>query len=198
MSKKGPITRPTFEEANRAWKQTLQERKLPADLMWVFGDNLCFEETPPGRGGFQISFQTAFSMPPPDAEKIAYRYFSEFEAPLVFYRLGSSDGKSVCLLLCDEWFESKGERDGYVQRPDWLIAFHPGGAQEIDEIKDADRWSKRILRRPQVHELDFSMDLRAVHEILAHGRVLSSYEHYALRFLHIWRRMFEERGVFHH
>jgi hypothetical protein len=33
------------------------------------------------------------------------------------------------------------------------------------------------------------MTLRAVHETLAHGRVLTAYEHYALRFLHAWRRM---------
>jgi hypothetical protein len=198
MSKQGPITRPTFEEANRAWKQALEERKLPSDLVWIFGDNLCLEESQPGGQNFQVSYQTAFSAPPPEAEKVAYRYFCGFETPLVFYRLGSNRGRSVCLLLCDEWFESKGERDGFFERTEWRISFRPGGTEQVEEITDAQRWAKRSLRRSEVSELDFAMDLRAVHEILAHGRVLSSYEHYALRFLHIWRRMFEERGLFHH
>jgi hypothetical protein len=45
-----------------------------------------------------------------------------------------------------------------------------------------------VKNRP-LHDLDFCMPLRAVHEVLAHGRVLTTYEHYALRFLHAWRRI---------
>ena len=48
------------------------------------------------------------------------------------------------------------------------------------------RWKQRILRDRPLHDLDFSMSLRSVHEILAHGRVLTAYEHYALKFLHGW------------
>ena len=33
------------------------------------------------------------------------------------------------------------------------------------------------------------MTLRAVHETLAHGRVLTAYEHYALKLLDAWRRL---------
>jgi hypothetical protein len=37
------------------------------------------------------------------------------------------------------------------------------------------------------------MSLRAVHEMLAHGRVLTSYEHYALKLLGAWRRLVERQ-----
>jgi hypothetical protein len=38
------------------------------------------------------------------------------------------------------------------------------------------------------------MTLRAVHETLAHGRVLSAYEHYALKLLHAWKRLIKAEG----
>jgi hypothetical protein len=106
---------------------------------------------------------------------------------LVWYRLGSSKGKSVCVLLCDSWFQRKTEADGFITRPAWLMLFRPGPEQEVEEIKDKERWEKRLLRDRPLHDLDFGMTLRAVHEVLAHGRVLTAYEHYALRFLHVWR-----------
>jgi len=197
MSKPQPITRPTFDEAIRSWKQLLAERKLPSELMWIFGDNLCFEPAQGGAPEFRLGFQTRFTPPPPpDSERIAYRYFLDFEAPLIFYRLGTNGGKSVCVLLCDDWFNGRTEAEGFRHKPEWHMAFRPGSPDPIEEITDAERWSKRLLRRP-LHDLDFCMDLRAVHEILAHGRVLSTYEQYALRFLHVWRRIFEERGQFH-
>jgi hypothetical protein len=34
------------------------------------------------------------------------------------------------------------------------------------------------------------MTLRAIHETLAHGRVLTAYERYALKLLSSWRRIF--------
>jgi hypothetical protein len=37
------------------------------------------------------------------------------------------------------------------------------------------------------------MSLRAIHETLAHGRVLTSYERYALKLLHVWRRLLGEQ-----
>ena len=41
------------------------------------------------------------------------------------------------------------------------------------------------------------MTLRAVHETLAHGRVLTAYERYALRFLHAWGRLAEDAELCH-
>jgi hypothetical protein len=197
MSKPQLSTRPTFDDANRAWKQFLQERNLPADLIWIFGDNLCFEEAAGQPGGFRLSYQTVFTPAPAEAEQIAYAYFADFEEPLVFYRLGSSGGKSVCLLLCDKWFQAKSEAEGFWHKPEARLCFRPGGPEQIDEVTAPERWKNRLLRNRPLHDLDFCMDLRAVHEILAHGRVLSTYEHYALRLLHIWRRMFDEHGQFH-
>ncbi len=189
MENKTPYTRPPFDEAVAAWKTLLSQRGLPAESTWIFDENLCFEPDPKAPGGFRLGFQTAFTPPPPDAERIAYDYFSEIDARLVFYRIGSSGGKSVSLLLCDEWFETRGEADGFVRRDDWLMAFRPGVNEEVEEIKDPQRWKSRLVRNRPLHDLDFCMTLRAVHETLAHGRVLTSYEHYALRFLHLWRRI---------
>src|SRR5512142_1217640 len=91
-------------------------------------------------------------------------------------------------MLCDPWFESRRERDGFVARDEWLISFYPGGAAEVEEVADEERWKQRMVRDRPLHDLDFCMTLRAVHEILAHGRVLTTYEHYALRLLGAWRR----------
>jgi hypothetical protein len=190
MQQNAQYTRPPFDEALKAWKTLLTERGLPADLVWVFDENLCFESGPASPAGFRLGFQTALTPPPPDAERIAYEYFSEFDARLVFYRIGSSVGKSVCLVLCDEWFETKTPADGFVRRDEWLISFRPGAGEVVEEIKDEQRWKNRLLRNRPLHDLDFCMTLRAVHETLAHGRVLSTYEHSALKLLHLWRRVF--------
>jgi len=193
METKPTYSRPTFDEALKAWKNLLTERGFPAEFVWVFDETLCFEPAPGQPGGFQLGFQTAFTPPPPDAAAIAYEYFAEFDAQLVFYRLGSSQGKSVCVLLCDEWFENKIEAEGYFARDPWLISFRPGTNIEVQEIKDRERWSNRILRNRPLHDLDFCMTLRAVHETLAHGRVLTTYERSALKLLHLWHRVFHHR-----
>jgi len=191
---KHPYTRPAFGEALKAWKALLSQRTLPAELVWIFDENLCFERDSASPGGFKLGFQVALTPPPPEAERIAYEYFSEFDAPLVLYRIGSCRGRSVCLVLCDAWFENKTEADGFVRRDEWRMAFRPGPTQELEEITEAERWSSRILRDRPLHDLDFCMTLRAVHESLAHGRVLSTYERSALRFLHLWRRIFRQPG----
>jgi len=193
MSKLPYYTRPTFAEALNNWRSLLAARGLPADLIWLFDENLCFEKDAGNPAGFKLGFQTRFTPPPPDGEQIAYDHFRDFEARLVFYRLGSCSGKSVCLLLCDPWFEGKGEKEGFLPQDHWLISFRPGPAQEIEEVTDERRWQQRILRNRPLHDLDFCMSHRSVHEILAHGRVLTAYEHYALRFFGSWRRLLGEK-----
>lgn len=189
MESQRPPTRPEFASALNAWKALLRERGLPTDLLWVFDENLCFEPDPARPEGFRLGFQTAFTPPPAGAEQVAYDFFSEFEAPLVFYRLGSAANKSVCVMLCDQWFQDKTESEGFVRRAEWLLWLRPGTVQEVEEIKDRERWKHRLVRNRPLHELDFCMSLQSVHESLAHGRVLSTYERYALRFLHLWRRV---------
>jgi len=193
MEKNPNYTRPSFKEAVEAWKVLLRQRALPPDLLWLFDENLCFERDNSKPGGFRLGFQIAFTPPPADAEQIAYDHFVEFEAPIVFYRLGSVGEKSVCLLLCDDWFATKGESGGFTRRDDWGIFFRPGPQESLEEIREEQRWKDRILRERPLHELDFCMTLRSVHEMLAHGRVLSSYERYALKLMHVWRRLMGER-----
>jgi hypothetical protein len=187
------FTRPTFEESLSAWRNVLEERRLPTDLLWIFDENLCFEREPAAPNRVRLGFQTRLTPPPDGAERVAFDYFSGFPARVVYYRIGSNRNRSVCLVLCDDWFESKNEREGFVRRDDWLMSFHPGDAGEIEEITEPERWRQRIVRDRPLHDLDFCMTLRGVHEILAHGRVLTSYEHYALRFLHAWRRFVGDR-----
>ncbi|MBC8097131.1 MAG: hypothetical protein H7Y43_15095 [Akkermansiaceae bacterium] len=187
MSKLPQFSRPTFETALSAWSKLLAENHYPTELVWIFDENLIFEQNAQGKS--HLSFQTHLTPPPPEADRVAYNYFCEFEARIVFYRLGSTQGKSVCLMLCDSWFESKGEAEGFSRHDEWLMSFYPGAKTELEEIADEQRWKKRIVRNRPLHDLDFSMTLRGVHEILAHGRVLTSYEHYALRLLHGWGRL---------
>jgi hypothetical protein len=188
MSDQPKFERPPFSEAIKAWTNLLSQRGLATDCVWIFEENLCFEKDPASPGGVRVGFQTAFTPPPPDAEHIAYDHFSDSDSRLVFYRLGGCRGKSICLVLCDAWFESKREQDGYVRRDEWLMSFRPGGNEEVAEVTDEERWKKRLLRDRPLHDLDFCMTLRSIHELMAHGRELSTYERYALRFLHAWRR----------
>jgi hypothetical protein len=194
MESKSILNRPQFTEALQAWQALLAKSGGPTDLLWLFDENLCFEKDPSRPGGVRLGFQTAFTPAPPEAERIAYEYFAEFEEPVVFYRIGTSGDKSVCLLLCDKWFEPKREPEGYVRREDWRVWFHPGPGNAVEQITERDRWDKRLLRERALHPLDFCMTLRAVHETLAHGRVLSTYERSALKLLHMWRRVFGQAG----
>ena len=194
MASTASFVRPSFEEALNAWKSRLRLQSFPTDLLWVFDENLCFEKSTGSPGGFRFGYQLVFTPPPPEAEHIAYNYFCESTAPVVFYRAGSSQGKSVCLLLCDPWFEDKTEAQGFAKRDDWLMAFRTGSSEELEEIKDKERWQNRILRDRPLHDLDFCMTLQAVHETLAHGRVLSAYERYALKLLHGWRRFLHHQA----
>jgi hypothetical protein len=193
MSTLPQFVRPTFEAALDAWKNVLRERNFSTDLVWIFDEHLIFEKDSQGRT--ELRFQTRITPSPQEAERIAFNYFCDFEARIVFYRIGSSHGKSVCLVLCDSWFESKTEKEGFIRRDDWLMSFFPGQAVEVEETADETRWKQRIVKDRPLHDLDFSMTLRAVHEILAHGRVLSSYEHYALRLLHSWSSLPEQRAT---
>ena len=74
-------------------------------------------------------------------------------------------------------------------RADWFMAFRTGPLQEIEEIKDKQRWLSRMVRDRPIHDLDFCMTLQAIHETLAHGRVLTAYERYALKLMHGWRKL---------
>lgn len=181
--------RPTFDEALKAWSALLQQKGFPTQCVWVFEENLFFDPNTASAGAPPTAFQVALTPPPSQAAATAYHYFAELDPPLVFYRLGSSKGTSICALLCDEWFEKKGDTAGFMQRKEWNIAFHPGEKLEIEEITDPSRWKQRAVRDRPLHELDFCLSLRAVHELLAHGRIITSYERYALRFLHAWRRL---------
>ncbi len=192
MHSKPENARPSFEEGLKAWQTVLREKGFPAELLWVFDENLCFEKDAAQPNGFRLGFQTVFTPPPPEAEKVAYQHFLEFDAPIVWYRLGSAQGKSVCVLLCDEWFARKNESEGFTPRADWRMFFRPGTPQDLEEVKDRARWEGRLLRERPLHDLDFCMTLRAVHETLAHGRVLTAYERYALKLLHVWRHWLGE------
>lgn len=189
MTNQPKYQRPPFNEALVAWTELLRHRRFPTECVWLFEENLCFEKDSSSPSGYRVGFQTLFTPPPSDADRLVYDYFSDFDARLVLYRLGSSQGKSLCLMLCDAWFDARLERDGFVRKDEWLMSFRAGGNEEVPEIRDEQRWKQRLLRNRPLHDLDFCMTLRSLHELLAHGRVLTNYEHYALRFLHVWRRL---------
>ena len=193
MSNLPQFVRPTYEAALTTWKELLRARNLSDDVVWIFDENLIFERD--SSDGHKLGFQTQLTPPPGDADRIAFNYFCDFEARIVFHRIGSARGKSICLMLCDEWFESKGEKEGFARRDNWLMSFYPGANVEVEEIVDEQRWKQRVIKDRPLHDLDFSMTLRAVHEIMAHGRVLTSYEHYALRLLHGWSRLPEQHSA---
>ena len=180
--------RPPFKDALVAWKALLTKRGLATDIVWILEENLCFEKDPGTAAGVKLGFQTQFTAHPPDAAKVIYHHFAELDARLVFYRLGANAGRSICILLCDAWFEPKNESDGYVRRDDWLVSFYPGAREEIEEVNDAKRWHERVVRGRPLSAVDFCMTLAALRELKAHGRVLNPDERFGLKILHSLRR----------
>ncbi len=180
--------RPPFEEALGAWKTLLTQRGRSTDLLWILEENLCFEKDPGTPARVKLGFQTQFTPQPAEAAKETYHHFAETDARLVFYRLGANAGRSICLLLCDPWFEPKTEADGYVRQDDWLISFFPGGDEQVEEVTEAKRWHKRVVRGRPLSAVDFCMTLAALRELKAHGRVLSPDERFGLNILRSMRR----------
>jgi hypothetical protein len=188
MSSLTPFKRPALNEALDAWKQLLAERGFAGDLCWVFEENLCFENSSAAQGGFRLGFQTKFAPPPEDALDVAFYHFCESDKRVVFYRLGENLGKSICVLLCDPWFETKNEAGGFLRRDEWRISFHPGQKNEIEEVVDLSRWLRRVKHGRAFHDLDFCMTLATIDEIKTHGRVLMPYERFATTLLERLRR----------
>jgi len=180
--------RPPFEVALDAWKTVLTQRGLSTNLVWILEENLCFEKDPKTPGGVRLGFQTQFTPQPADAPKFTYHHFAEIDGRLVFYRLGASRERSICLQLCDPWFEPKTEADGYLRRDDWLISFFPGPIEEIEEIINPQRWRQRVVRGRPLSAVDFCMTLAALRELKAHGRVLAPDERFGLKILRSMRR----------
>ena len=103
--------RPSLNAALAAWETCLKKNNLPATSLWVFSENLCIETASAETGGFSLGFQTKFTPVFDDALPIAYEHFAATDARLVFFRLGTANGQSVSILLCDPWFEAR--RDKY-------------------------------------------------------------------------------------
>ena len=179
----GRYHRPPYEEALDAWKQLLKQRGLSTDLEWILEENLCFERDTGAPAGVKLGYQLKFTPQPADAAKSTYHHFAEMDSRLVFYRLGESRGKSICIQLCDPWLEPKSQAEGYERRDDWLISFYPGQQDEIEEISDAERWKNRVIRGRPLSAVDFCMTVSALRELKAHGRVLSPDERFGLKIL---------------
>jgi hypothetical protein len=188
------FNRPALDEAMAAWQDCLSRHGLPAEPLWIFSENLCIERSPMTPGSFRYGYQTKFTTPDDDALDIAYDHFSETGARIVFYRLGSAPKKSVCILLCDPWFEGKTALDGFERRDDWGISFRPGHAGDIEEITDLTRWVRRVKNDRAFHDFDFGMALETINEIKTHGRPLVPYERMAQKMLGRLRRMLGQEG----
>lgn len=184
------FTRPPLKMALSAWTECLERHSLPPEPLWIFSENLCIEHSRATPGSFRFGFQTKFTPPDEDALEIAYDHFSETSARMVFYRLGSAAKKSVCILLCDPWFEERSARDGFERRDEWKMSFYPGYAGDIEEVTELTRWVRRVKRDRAFHDFDFGMELQTVDEIKIHGRPLLPYERMAQRMLGRLRRVF--------
>jgi len=187
MDKIRRYQRPPFEDALIAWKALLTKRGLSTDLVWILEENLVFEKDPGTPAGVKLGFQTQFTAHPPDAAKFTYHHFAELDSRLVFYRLGANAERSICLLLCDAWFEPKDETEGYVRRDEWLVSFFPGATEAIEEVTDAKRWQERAVRGRPLSAVDFCMTIAALRELKAHGRVLTPDERFGLKILRSMR-----------
>jgi len=180
--------RPPFEDVLESWKELLAKRMYSTEIIWILEENLCFEQDPKTPGGVKLGFQTKFTPHPTDSAKVTYHHFAETDAPVVFYRLGENRGRSICIQLCDAWFEGKDEKEGYEPRPNWRMAFYPGPDEEIEEVTDPKRWQGRVVRGRPFTAVDFCMTLDNIRELKVHGRVLSPDERFGLKILRSMHR----------
>jgi hypothetical protein len=184
MSKPTPA-RPALSTALAAWNESLAAAGLPTDALWIFPENLCIEK---GASGLRVCFQTKFTPPDEDALEIAYDIFSETDAPIVFYRLGTAGKKSVCILLCDPWLAKRGAKDGFAARDEWNISFRTGAAGDIEEVADLARWVRRVKRGRELQDFDFGLSLATIDEVKLHGRPLLPFERMAEKMMDNLRR----------
>ena len=180
--------RPPFEEAIKEWQRILAVSGHPAECEWILDENLVFEKDATNEAGVRLAFQTQFTVRPADLAQLTYEFFTDFEARLVFDRLGTAGGKSVCLLLCDPVFETRGEADGFVRRDEWLISFRPGAKGNIEEITDAQRWKNRFVSGRPLMDVDFCMPLVVLRELEVHGRALTPPERFGVKVVDAWQR----------
>jgi hypothetical protein len=188
MSSHARFNRPTLTGALGVWNQLLVERGFATDVIWIFQENLCVERSRAEHGGFLFGFQTKFTPPPEDALEIAFDQFFETNSRIVFYRLGEFMEKSVCILLCDSWFDGKGDAEGYLRRDEWNMSFYTGLDDKIEEVTDLTRWLRRVKRDRAFHDLDFCMALATIDEIKNFGRPLAPYERFAESMINRLRR----------
>ena len=180
--------RPPFEEALKEWQRILAHAGFPTDCEWILDENLVFEKDPTNKAGVRLAFQTQFTTRPEGLAPLTYEFFTDFAARMVFDRLGTAGGKSVCLLLCDPVFETRGEAEGFVRRDEWLVSFRPGPAANIEEITDPQRWKNRLISGRPLMDVDFCMPLVVLREIEVHGRPLTTPERFGVKTVEAWQR----------
>jgi hypothetical protein len=188
MSNSSKYQRPSYDEALSEWQKVLTGCGYPAECEWILDENLVFEKDPASVTGVKVAYQTAFTLRPADLAPVTYDFFTDFAARMVFYRLGSSRAKSVCLLLCDPVFETRGPEEGFLRRDDWLISFRPGENTELEEITDGQRWKNRLVSGRPLSDVDFCMPLAVLRELEVHGRALTPYERFGVRMIDAWQR----------
>ena len=188
MQSNPTVQRPSFEVALKEWNRLLAASGHPTACEWILDENLVFEPDAKSPGGVRLGFQTQFTLRPADLAQASYDFFTDFEARLVFYRLGSCGGKSICLLLCDPVFETRSAAEGFVRRDDWQISFHPGEKTDVEEITDAVRWKNRLIGGRPLADVDFCMPLAALREQEIHGRTLEPGERFGVKVVEAWQR----------
>jgi hypothetical protein len=188
MSDAQKYQRPAFDEALQEWHKVLHGCGHATECVWILDENLIFERDAKSPSGVKVSFQTEFTLRPDDLAQVTYDFFTDYDARMVFYRLGSSRGKSICLLLCDPMFETRGPEEGFLRRDDWLISFHPGDETEVEEIADGQRYKNRLVSGRPLADVDFCMPLAAYRELEVHGRVLTPYERFGVKMIDAWQR----------
>jgi hypothetical protein len=186
--------RPPFDEALKQWNQLLAQAGHPTACEWILDENLVFESDAKVATGVKLGFQTQFTLRPADLAQASYDFFTDFEARLVFYRLGTSGGKSICLLLCDPVFETRGAGEGFVRRDDWQISFHPGEKTDVEEITDGARWKNRLIGGRPLADVDFCLPLAALREQEIHGRTLEPGERFGVKVVEAWQRWRRAEG----
>ena len=135
------VKRPSFDEALAFWCEHLRARSLPAQLTWVFREDLAGQSPRPRSAGA--------------GEWLARRIYQELPAgdPLVFAAYASADGRTVTALQV-----GGGDGQQEARRDDWNLLFdaasHRQDALPLGPLRERLTAADRLeLRREALRDL---------------------------------------------
>lgn len=178
-----PVVPPPYATAVEAWRQHLTQNEWPEDVVWLFEDNLLLERVSSSSLNLHMSYQTTWSFPSDQDNELAYHYFAQYGYPIVFHAVGTDTGRSLSIMMSDDWFEDRGDGYGYTVVFNGALLFHAHPYQQLELVRVDNRWSwywRRFISRVWhnvLSDFDFSMSYSGLKRIKRRQEKLGIVDH---------------------